>query len=147
MEENSMMRLALTIFVLALLACGGSDTAKTGDADAEKTAAAAPAADTAAPVAASPSGTGAAAPEAPANPQAESCLSLVSQAKFQEALPVCMAALRIDPDNEAVQTALATAKAESATAAADAAVGSATDEAGSAVKGLTGGTLGGSATE
>ena len=141
------MRLALTIFVLALLACGGSDTAKTGDADAEKTAAAAPAADTAAPVAASPSGTGAAAPEAPANPQAESCLSLVSQAKFQEALPVCMAALRIDPDNEAVQTALATAKAESATAAADAAVGSATDEAGSAVKGLTGGTLGGSATE
>ena len=146
-----MIRLALSIFVFALLACGGSDTAQTGDADAEKTTAAAPAADDAAPVAAAPSGSDTAAPAALANPDAENCLALVSQAKFQAAVLVCMAALNVDPNNEAVQTALATAKAESATAAAsgaaDAAVGTATDAANSGVNDLTGGALGGTETE
>jgi len=146
------MRLALTFFVLVLLACGGSDTAQTGDADAAKTAAATP--ETAAadepstpPVAAAPSGAEPAAVEPPVNLKAVSCLALVSQTKFQEALPVCTAALQIDPDNTAVQAALDTAKGESATAAADAAVGSATDEASSRVNDLTGAALGGSAAE
>jgi hypothetical protein len=147
-KENFMIRLALSIFVFALLACGGSDTAQTGDADAAKTTAAAPAADDAPPVAASPSGADA---EVPVNLEATTCVGLVTEAKFQAALPVCMAALNVDPNNEAVQTALATAKAESATAAAsgaaDAAVGTATDAANSGVNDLTGGALGGTATE
>jgi hypothetical protein len=152
MEENSMKRLALTIFVLVLLACGGSDTAQTGDADAAKTAAAIPEAVTpddpsTPPVAAAPSGAGSAAPEPTVNLKAASCLVLVSQAKFSEALPVCTAALQIDPDNTAVQAALDTAKTESATTAADAAVGSATGEASSRVDDLTGAALGGVATE
>jgi hypothetical protein len=147
-KENFMIRLALSIFVFALLACGGSDTAQTGDADAAKTTAAAPAADDAPPVAASPSGADA---EVPVNLEATTCVGLVTEAKFQEAIPVCMAALRIDPEDTAVQAALETAKTKSAAAAAsgaaDAAVGSATDAANSRANDLTGGALGGTATE
>jgi len=142
------MRLALTIIVLALLACGGSDTAQTGGTDAAATAETAGAdAPAAPPVAAAPEGSEPATPEPPANPQAQSCLDLVSQANFQQAIPVCMAALRIDPDNATVQEALSTAKAESATAAADAAAGSAAEEAGSRLGEVTGGALGGSTPE
>ena len=142
------MRLALMIVILALVACGGSDTAKT---DTAKTAVETPKAaggdaPAKAPVAAAPAGEPAA-PEPAANPDAQSCLDLVSQAKFQEALPVCMAALRIDPENAAVQEALSTAKAESASAAAGAAVGGAAGDAKSALGDVTGGALGGSATE
>jgi hypothetical protein len=134
-----MIRLALTIFVLALLACGGSDTAQTDTA----TSAAAPEA----AEAATPSGAEAAAPAAPANPQAASCLALVSQAKFSDAVPVCMAALKIDPDNAAVQGALHTAKAESASTAASGAADAAAAGANSALGDATGGALGGAAPE
>lgn len=153
-----MMRLALTILILALVACGGSDdkAPKSGSdtaATAEKSAAA--------PGASAPTGGGSATPEAPAgtlagSEESQSCLSLVAEAKFQDALPVCMAALRLDPANTEVQNALATAKKETANAAAagaaaDAAASGAVDgAAGAAKSGLsdaTGGVLGGAASE
>jgi predicted Zn-dependent protease len=91
----------------------------------------------------------AAAPEAAAPieaaevaPEVASCLDLIGQAKFQEALPVCLAALKIDPDNEAVQDAVAQARTETAKMAgsgeAAASAGEAAGQAEEAAKGLTG---------
>ena len=102
-----MMRLIVTFFVFAMLACGGSDTAPTGDA---------------APVDASGSEM-AAVPETPepsvtVDPKVQGCLDLVRQSKYQEALPVCLAALNIDPGNQQVQDAVDKAKAETAKRAA-----------------------------
>lgn len=155
------MRLALTISILALVACGGSDTASTSGTDTAADASA-PAEKTS-PVAAAPTGGEPEAPEPPAattSPESQNCLDLVSQAKFQAALPVCMAALQADPSNTAVQEALATAKSEAAgaaaaaadtaaaaDAAADAAAGGAADAAKSGLGDATGGVLGGTATE
>jgi hypothetical protein len=58
------------------------------------------------------------------DPDVKSCLKLVSQAKFNEALPVCLEALKKHPANEQVKQAVETAKAavaEAAAAATDAA--------------------------
>jgi len=58
------------------------------------------------------------------DPDVKSCLQLVSQAKFNEALPVCLEALKKHPANERVKEAVETAKAavaEAAAAATDAA--------------------------
>jgi hypothetical protein len=62
-------------------------------------------------------------PEPMADPQAESCLALVRQARFQEALPVCTAALQNNPADAQVRGALDQAKAETAKAATSAALG------------------------
>ena len=102
-----MMRLIVTFFVFAMLACGGSDTAQTGDD---------------APVEAR-GGQMAAAPETPepsatVDPKVQGCLDLIRQSKFKEALPVCLAALKVDPDNKQVQAAVEKAKAETAKLAA-----------------------------
>lgn len=120
-----MIRLIVTIFVFAMLACGGSDTAQTGDA--------APAGSSGGEMAAAPD-----TPEPPAtvDPKVQGCLDLIRQSKFQEALPVCLAALKVDPGNEQVQTAVEKAQAETAKAAAleaatEAAGDAAADEAAS----------------
>ena len=52
------------------------------------------------------------------DPDVKSCLQLVSQAKFNEALPVCLDALEKHPANEQVKQAVETAKAAVAEAAA-----------------------------
>jgi hypothetical protein len=118
-----MSRLAVSfsvvVLMLAVMACGGSDRPAT------------PESATAPPVSSQGTGAAPAAPAAPApvavepetDPQAESCLSLVGQAKFQEALPVCTAALRNNPGNQQVQGALDQAKAETAKMAAASALG------------------------
>jgi hypothetical protein len=54
------------------------------------------------------------------DPDVKSCLKLVSQAKFDEALPVCLEALEKHPANEQVKQAVETAKAAVAEAAATA---------------------------
>jgi len=54
------------------------------------------------------------------DPDVKNCLKLVSQAKFNEALPVCMEALKKNPANEQVKQAVETAKAAVAEAAATA---------------------------
>jgi type IV secretory pathway VirB10-like protein len=142
MEECTMVRLAVMIFVLALFACGDSDTGTTGDATG------------AAPMAAT-SPEGAKAPEAPppapavtANPQAQSCLDLIGQAKFQQALPICIAALEIDPSNQQLEAAVETARAESASllaaeAAGQAAVEGAAEDASAKLGEAAGGAAGG----
>ena len=67
-------------------------------------------------------------------------LDLVRQAKYQQALPVCLAALEIDPDNQQVRDALDQARAETAKlAAAEAAGGDAAEEATSKLGEATGG--------
>ena len=101
-----MMRLIVTVFVFAVLACGGSDTGETGAAGG-----------------AAPGGESASAPETPepsvaVDPKVQGCLDLIRQSKYQEALPVCLAALKIDPGNQQVQDAVDKAKAETAKLAA-----------------------------
>jgi hypothetical protein len=69
-------------------------------------------------------------------------LDLVAQGNFADATQVCMAALAIDPNDTAVQQALATAKSQSASAMPDAATGAAKGAAESQLDDLTGGALG-----
>jgi hypothetical protein len=132
-----MNRLAVMFSLLALLglvACSGGDTGEgttSGDEPAPVSAqkAGAPAA---------PAPTPEAAKAAPADPQVQSCLDLVAEAKFSEAVPVCTAALRSHPGNAEVKKALAEAQAgvaklaDAKGAAAAAAQGAASDAQGAA---------------
>lgn len=140
-----MLRISLaTVAMITLLGCGSQETATTATTGgAEKVAATAPSAAGSEQAKAKLPDVAAPAPAAAAtNPQVESCLGLVRQAEFSRALPVCMEAARIDPDNADVQAAMETAKrgaqeaatgamaeatgaADAATGAADAAVGDA----------------------
>ena len=108
-----MRRFAIALSILALFACGETETGPDGESQA-------------------PSGVSATGDEAvmveteevvvisePAaeelvDPQVASCLDLIRQTKFQWALPVCLIALEIDPDNQEVQDAVAKAQAETA---------------------------------
>ena len=58
-----------------------------------------------------------------ANPAANSCLDLVSIGSYEQAVPVCTAALNADAANEKVKEALATANAKIAEMAQKAAAG------------------------
>jgi hypothetical protein len=116
MEEEAMLRLAIVLSVFALLACGGSETSQTGDAGE-----ALPVEETV-DVIAIPE------PAVTVDPKVQSCLDLVRRVRFQQALVVCLAALEIDPDNQQVQDAVATARAETAKLAAAQAAGAATAE-------------------
>jgi len=127
-----MVRLAIAISVFALLACSGSETSQTGEAGE---AAKAPAAEAAkAPSAGAAveekAATETAQPSATVDPKVQSCLDLVRASKYQQALAVCLAALEIDPDNQQVKDAVATARAETAKlGAAQGAAGSAAESA------------------
>lgn len=127
-----MKRLLVTMSVLALAACGGSETGQT-QTKSETTPAAAEA-----PQAAKAPQATEAAPATTAQPMpdthAQHCLDLVAAGKFEEALPMCLAALKVDPTNQQVRDAVdqaraETAKATAAAGAAQAAGGAATDEA------------------
>ena len=131
-----MKRLAVIISVFALVACGGTDSGQTTEAGGGP--------DVSAAGEVSP-----AAPEAPGievavDPNVQSCLDLVRQTKFQEALPVCLAALDVDPDNQQVSDAVDQARTETAKVAAAEAVGQAAaegtaEDAASQLEGATGG--------
>ena len=95
-----MRRLAVTLSMLALLACGGTDTAQTSGSEGLPPVSAA--GETAAPAPEIPEPTAALEPA----PEVASCLNLIRQQRFQEALPTCLAALEIDPDNVEVQAAV-----------------------------------------
>ena len=117
-----MRRLAVTLSMLALLACGGTDTAQTSGSEAMPPVSAA---GEAAPAPEIPEPTAALEPA----PEVASCLNLIRQQLFQEALPTCLAALEIDPDNIEVQAAVEQAQSEAAKLAAAEAAGSAPSEA------------------
>jgi hypothetical protein len=65
--------------------------------------------------------------------QSSSCIDLVAAGDFEGALPVCLQAASIDPENAEVQAALAKAKAETA---AKAATGSAAGAAADSLRGI-----------
>ncbi len=130
-----MRRLAIVMLCLGLAACGGQDDAEKAAREAGKAMEdAATAAGKAARSAAEEAGKAAdaameeaseaadAAMDAVAGDDSQSCLDLVAAGKFAEAIPVCTQALSSDPANQAVQDALAKAKAG---AGSDAAAGAA----------------------
>jgi hypothetical protein len=98
--------------VLGLAACGQQNQGATGAASSGET----PAPDVA----------------APANQDVKSCLDLVGVGNYEQAIPVCTAALNADAANEQVKAALATANAKVAEMAAKAAEGAADTAAGAA---------------
>jgi hypothetical protein len=138
-----MKRLAVTLSILALFACGQGDTGPAGESEVPSGVSAtgdeAAMPDTEEPMAI---------PEPAAveqeDPRVANCLDLIKQAKYQEALPTCLAAAAIDPDNQQVQDAVATARAEAAklagageaAEAAEGAAGEAAAQADEAAKGL-----------
>jgi len=63
------------------------------------------------------------------DPDVANCLQLVSQTKFADALPVCLAALKKHPDNDQVKEAVKSAQAGVGDAAVGDAAATATDAA------------------
>jgi len=113
------------------LACGSGDS---GDGYGEESASEAPAV-SAQESAESGSGARATAPEV------QSCLDLVGQARFREAVPVCLRAVEAAPGNAEVKQALDRAQREVATSeagqAAESAKEAAESEAGKAAEGAS----------
>jgi hypothetical protein len=115
-----MLRIFLAIAILALAACGAQETATTETPGA----AAGTAAEAGQPLA------GVEQQAAESLPQVERCLDLVRQAAYERALPACLEALELDPENQQVQAALdrttaEVASLEEAAAAAQGAAGEA----------------------
>ena len=138
-----MSRLVVLFFVLALAACSGSETSDT------PTTAEPPAVETAAPAAAPKAAEAPMAAETPKaveatpeDPQARSCLDLIAAGSFQQALPVCLAALEANPANQQLRDAVDQARAETGKLAAGEAAGAVQEESasqlGEAAKGLPG---------
>jgi len=138
----TMTKIAITILAVAMLACGGSDTAPTGDTG--ETGDAPPVSATGGGSAGAPEAAPPPAPTAAAvHPQVESCLDLIRKAEFEAALPVCLAALDFEPDNQEVRDAVEQARTEAAKLAAEAVAAGVDAEdaaagAASQVEGLTG---------
>jgi hypothetical protein len=115
--------------ILGLAACGQRQNqgtpspSSTGTAPSASSAGTAP---SAAPEAAKPD-VGAA-----ANPDATSCLDLVANEMYSDAIPACERALRADATNEKVKSALAAAQAKLVDAASKAAGGAAESAQGAA---------------
>jgi len=134
-----MPKVLFAILLVSLMACGSGES---------ESGAIAGAPDSPAVSAAAPAGGGSAAVEIDEveiveGEQADlgadaaavrSCIDLVASGDFDGALPVCLEAASIDPENADVQAALAKAKAETSKAAtgaaADAAAGAAADALG-----------------
>ena len=117
-----MRDLILATLVIGLVACGSQDSQLSETIDAVSDVAAG-AADEAGDAA------GAAANAMRVDPSAKSCLQLVAQAAWAEAVPTCTEAVKIAPDNTELRNALATAKSNAANQASGA-VKSAADDAG-----------------
>ena len=150
-----MKRLTVILFAGVLAACGGQDSGSGTDLpsiDAAKEAAAEAGAaldDAASEAAAS---AGAEMEELAATDvgdgQSASCLTLVAEGEFTQAIPVCTAALAANPANQQVQEALETARteggqlADSAAAATGAAQQGAQEAASDAAADAVGNVLG-----
>ncbi|MBW2493924.1 MAG: hypothetical protein JRE43_04165 [Deltaproteobacteria bacterium] len=124
-----MSKLVFAISLMTLMACGSgdSDSGTAGSAsDSPPVSATAPTGGDAksAGSAAMEAGSGKAEAEAA---EISSCLRLVASAKYEEAVPVCLEAAKIDADNAEVKAALKKAETE---AAKEAATGAAADALG-----------------
>ena len=80
------VRLAVTMLAVGLLAACGGQEGSSGEAETP-------------PVAAGQ------------DPRGQSCIEKVQQGEFQQAVPICQAALAADPDNRALRATLARAEA------------------------------------
>jgi hypothetical protein len=138
-----MLRFTIVWAVFSLLACGAQESQEMGAGAAAESAAAV---EGSAPDLASVDAAVEAAAEAHAS--VASCLDLVRSGEFEEAVPRCLEAARVEPDNAEVQSALEQAQsavaaaqaegaADAAQAAADeAAAAAAEDAAGQVPEGL-----------
>jgi hypothetical protein len=130
-----MSKLVFAISLMALLACGSgeSNSGATGStSETPPVSAKMPSASEAkAPAAPQAPAAAAQQPDAAANASViSSCLDLVKSGEYQQAVPVCLEAAKIDAQNAEVKAALAKAQAETA---AKAASGAATDAASKAL--------------
>jgi hypothetical protein len=119
--------LVIGFAILGLAACGQRQEQSAPTATGAPTATSAPA-ESAAPASAAKESAPAPDVAAPANPDATHCLDLVAAGSYEQAVPICAAALNADAANERVKEALATANAKLAELSAGAA-GSAAGEA------------------
>jgi hypothetical protein len=125
----------IAMLCLGLAACGSEEAMESEGMAAERApASAAPAAPEAAraPMESAP----AAAAPASEHPDVQGCLDLVRDAQFAQAVPVCVRALKVDPENEQVQQALETAKDKVGSLPGSA--GEAAGDADEAAKGMLG---------
>ncbi len=105
--------------LLAMAACGGQDVSTTeSGATPDVSARPAAGAPAAGGAASAPADSAAAAGAATASADAVDCLGLVEQARYAQAIPVCMRALEIEPNDRELRQALTTAKAEAGQMAA-----------------------------
>jgi len=134
-----MLKVLFAISLVSLMACGSEQSdsgAMSGAPGTPPVSAAAPSSKekAAAPMNAAKSVEGKQADVQAAAPAVRSCLDLVAAAKFEDAMPVCLEAASIAPENTDVKAALAKAKAETSKAAtgaaSDAAAGAAADALG-----------------
>lgn len=125
-----MKRIACTLTLMGILACGPGETGTTSTPEAApgaETATSAEPPQAASPGAAPPSEAAAPVAETP-HPSVQGCLDLVREGRLAEAVAPCTEAVRNAPDNAEVAAALEQAKAagsEKAAAAAQAAAGEA----------------------
>jgi len=130
-----MSKLVFAISLMTLMACGSGESNTEATGSTPKTppvSAKMPAASEAKPAAAPQApAVEAKQPDAAANASViSSCIDLVKSAQYEQALPVCLEAAKIDAQNAEVKAALAKAQAETA---AKAASGAATDAASKAL--------------
>jgi len=136
-----MSKLVFAISLMTLLACGSGESTSEATGSAPKTppvSAKMPAASEAkAPAAPQAPAVEAKQPDAAANADViPSCINLVASGQYEQAVPVCIEAAKIDAQNAEVKAALAKAQAETAAKAASGATGAATDAASKALGGI-----------
>ena len=117
-----MSKVVFAISLMTLLACGSGDS----DSGTAGSASDAPPVSATAPTGGDVKAEGGKQAEAEAA-EISSCLRLVASAKYEEAVPVCLQAAKIDADNAEVKAALKKAETE---AAKEAATGAAADALG-----------------
>jgi hypothetical protein len=113
-----MQRTAIAILLLATLACGGQDS---GSAPASGGAGTGETGSGAMPT----SGDVEKALEGAVDPSVQSCLDLVREQKYAQAVPACTRAAKADPDNPEVASALQSAREQAASAQMPEATGAA----------------------
>jgi len=147
-----MKRLAVIFLLLAMFACGGSDTGEPGATEegapggemARMPDTPKPAAEVA-PEGKTPRASAVAQPSPETvERNVENCLGLVGKGRFEQAVRLCTATLKMDPGNREVREALDEAREQAAKAASRSAGRTAGGQADSKLGEAAGGIAGGS---